>query len=322
MTSISARGLRQWLLDHRDLAFVCILTGDNEELKADLFRDTCDVLDISVTDPFRFVRLNGETLESDPSRLVDELSAISMFGGSRLIQIKTSAHQSERAIRQALATPRGNWFLLVDSQDLGDADWVSGLHAEKGLAVVACGAEGSGNFHNFVAGELTRAGLTFDRAAIENLIALTGEDRASVRGEIIKFVALLGSGGHLDAVTVRDVVADASSTLAEEVAAAAFAGDCGALARLLDRIAVTGSDPGQALGAAHRHALNLSKASNKQWNARRDPHAPAWSAADIRSLARALGASILQCRSYSPDAALIAERTLLALGQSARLKKR
>ena len=322
MTSISPRGLRQWLLDHRGLAFICMLNGDNDELKADLFRETCDVLDVSVTDPFRFVRLNGETLESDPGRLVDELSAISMFGGSRLIQIKTSAQQSERAVRQALATPRGDWFLLVDSQDLGDAEWIPGLDAEKGVAVVACGAEGSGDFHNFVAGELTRAGLMFDRAAIESLIALTGEDRASVRGEVIKFVALLGPGGRLDAGTVREVVADASSMLAEEVAAAAFSGDCGALSRLLDRITVTGSDPGQALGAAHRHALILSKASSKQWNTRRDAHAPAWTAADLRSLVRSLGASIRQCRSYGPDAALIAERTLVALGQSARLKKR
>jgi DNA polymerase III subunit delta len=301
---------------------VYLCHGSNEELKTELFTMLRKKYAIELDDPFRLVRLDNDDFDADPGRLADELGAISMFGGSRLVHAKTSARVAERILRQALETPGGDWTLVIDAPDLGDAPWLPQAAAEAGVLAIMCGDEHAGDFHAFVASEFAKAGLACDEAALEMLILLVGDQRAAIRGEIEKLAALLGPSARVEERHIREAVADASSMLADEVASAAIAGDSDCLARALDRLKITGSDPVQALGAAHWLALNLHRAKIRQWGGRSDPHAPSWSAADSRSLIRSLGAAVHQTRMDGPNAALLAERALVALGRTARLRKR
>ena len=301
---------------------IYVLHGENDELKAELFTEIRNALGVTLDDPFRLARLSGEDLDSDQGRLADELGAISMFGGSRLIHVTASARVGMRAAEQGLAIIQGDVCLVVVSPDISDADGFAELAADRRVAAIACGEEGAGNLHAFVTAEFAKAQLACDQPAIEALILLVGGERAAIRGEIEKLAALLGPGGRVDMDHIREVVADASTMVADSVAAAAMAGESGELARLLDRLEIAGSDPVQALGAAHRLVLNMHRAKVRQWGGRNDARGPAWSAAETRGLVRSLGAAVLQCRSDGPNAALLAERTLVVLGNAARLKRR
>lgn len=322
MPAPTARDFEKALTTGGAAPAVTILHGDNENLKTDLFRAVCKSIGVSPDDPFRFVRLEGEAVDVEGGRLADELGAISMFGGERLVHLRTSARLAERGIIQALDIP-GDWRLVVECPDLREASWFATLVRDKRVAGIYCGEQNAGDFRAFVTEELARAGLDADAEAIDRLISLTGDDRASVRTEIMKLSALLGPEAQVSTRDIDDVVADASSMLADEVAIAAFEGECEQLARALDRMMATGSDPVQALGAAHRSALSLLRSKTRQWgSSRNEKHAPAWTAGELRSMVRSLGAAVRQTRSDSGNAGVIAERALVAIGQAARARRR
>src|SRR5215210_6906717 len=48
-------------------------------------------------DPFALVRIEGDTLASDPSRLVEEAHTVPLFGGRRAIWVKTGSRPFEAA---------------------------------------------------------------------------------------------------------------------------------------------------------------------------------------------------------------------------------
>ncbi len=322
MVSVSARDFEKALGSGAKLPRILVLHGDNDDLKADLFKRTCGAVDVSPEDPFRFVRLEQHNLDLETGRLADELGAISMFGGSRLVHVRATARQCEQVINQALDVP-GDWLLLAEAPDLDEADWLSKVARRADVALVACVPESAGDFHAFVEREIATAGLVADQDAVERLISLVGEDRAAVRAELVKLGALAGYRRTIEVGDVNAAVADASSMLADEIAAAAISGECETLSNSLERLAITGADAVQALMAAHRLALTMHRSKAKQWaNARQEKHAPAWTAAQLRYLVRLLGQSVRQTRNDSANANLIAERSLAALGYAAMNRRR
>src|ERR1700754_1305465 len=62
---------------------------------AGLVRERADALLASAvddpTDPFSLVRLDGDELSAEPSRLVEEAMTIPMFGGRRAIRVRAGS---------------------------------------------------------------------------------------------------------------------------------------------------------------------------------------------------------------------------------------
>lgn len=301
-------------------AKVVVLYGDNIQIKRDIFRSIRRFLGIESEDPFRLISLSSEAIDADRARLADELGAISMFGGSRLIHVDSLARQVLEILDLAAAAPSGEWLLVVDVDDL-DANRLTGLKAYKQAIAVACGLEGAGDFHAFVKAEFHRAGAGVDDGVLEFLIPLLGEDRAAARGEVEKLSLLTGNSGTITIEQAARVAADSSSVLSDEIAAAAFSGSLTAMCAALDRLQSTGSDAPAALGAASRLALNLYRGKINQWGSR-GGLGQNLSPADLRRLALIVQNAVLQTRSDSANAPLLAERALVSLGASTRPRRR
>lgn len=320
MASLSAREFEKSVGELARSFRIIILHGDNVQAKSDLFRLLRKSLAIESDDPFRLAHLDSDAIEADPAKLADELGAISMFGGSRLIRAISSQRQSESIIQQALQAPPGDWHLLVDTENLDVAR--CDVFKNDNLLLVACANENAGDFHSFVAAEFERAGLQFDEGVLELLIPLLGDDRAAARGEVEKLALLVGGSGRVSLADVDNVVADNSVVMTDAVAVASLSGNLAALAAALDRLQATGSDATGALGAASRLALNLYRGKANQWRTRQDGVAQNLSAASLRGIAMTLQSAIRQTRSDSQLAPLLSERALVSLGASTRIRKR
>src|ERR1700727_812518 len=57
------------------------------------------------TDPFSLVRLDGDELSAEPSRLVDEALTIPLFGGRRAIRVRAGSPNFSRLIDALSHTP-------------------------------------------------------------------------------------------------------------------------------------------------------------------------------------------------------------------------
>ena len=315
--ALSARDFEKSLPDALAGKRVIVLHGDNIQVKADLFRLIRKGLGIEADDPFRLAQLDSDVIDADPARLGDELGAISMFGGSRLVRVTATAKQAENLVEIAGAAPDGEWLLLVDTDEFSVA-----ASTATSLLAVSCAAETGGSFHQFVRNEFERAGVLLEDGVLEFLIPLLGEDRAAARGEVEKLALLTNSAAPISLQDVKTIVTDASMLVADEISLAALSGDLPALSLALNRLGSAGSDATAALGATSRMILNLSRARANQWNSRPDQPLQSVGMPELRNLVLSVQSAVLQTRSDGTNAALLAERALVSLGHSVKARRR
>ena len=58
------------------------------------------------SDPFSLVRLDGEELAGEPSRLVEEANTVPLFGGRRAVWVKAGARNIAPAVEALIASHR------------------------------------------------------------------------------------------------------------------------------------------------------------------------------------------------------------------------
>src|SRR5262245_41845538 len=69
-------------------------------------------------DPFAYVELEESVVLDDPARLADELSAISLMGGKRLILVRDGGDRLTKIIEGAMGFFHENVFLIVMGDEL------------------------------------------------------------------------------------------------------------------------------------------------------------------------------------------------------------
>lgn len=321
MRSITAREFERSIPKELQSARVIVLHGDNSQIKLDIFRAIRGGLSIATDDPFRLAQLDSSALDADPGSLSDELSAISMFGGSRLIRAIAPARHFGRLIEQALRAPEGDWILVIDTDHI-DAPGPQAAQSGRDVIMVACGVESDGDFHSFIVSEFQRAGIELESGAIELLATLLGDQRSAARAELEKLSLLADSSRIVSIDDVKNVVADGSSLLADEVASSAFSGSVSTLVAGLDRLRSTSGDATTALGSASRLALSLYRSRINQWRPRPDDAAHHLNARDLRAIALSLRTAVLRARTDGANSTLLSERALVSLAKAIEVQKR
>src|SRR6478752_243103 len=69
-------------------------------------------------DPFALVKLDGDTLASDPARLVDEATTVPLFGGRRAIRVRAGGRNFAAAVGAVLAAPLRDCRVVIEAGDL------------------------------------------------------------------------------------------------------------------------------------------------------------------------------------------------------------
>src|SRR5881227_3706761 len=69
-------------------------------------------------DPFALVRLEGETLASDPARLADEALTVPLFGGRRAIRVRAGSRNIVPSVEALLAAPLQDCRVVIEAGDL------------------------------------------------------------------------------------------------------------------------------------------------------------------------------------------------------------
>ena len=92
-----------------------------------------------VNDPFSLVRLEGDLVASEPSRLVEEANTIPLFGGRRAVWVKAGARNLAPAVEILLGAAPKECRVVIEAGELRKN---AQLRAVFGLDdIVAGGAE-------------------------------------------------------------------------------------------------------------------------------------------------------------------------------------
>ena len=295
-----------------------------------------------VNDPFSFVRLEGEDLSANPSRLVEEAHTVPLFGGRRAVLVRPGSRNIAGSVEQVIAAPSNECRVIIEAGDLKKSSPLrSIIEKAKAGAALPCYVDNAAAIGRLIDDEMTEAGLAISLDARNALIGLLGGDRAASRNEIRKLALYARGQERVELDDVMAVVADASALALDGVLDASFAGRTAEAETEFGKARAGGSSPAAIISAAIRHVANLHKmrlaiddGDSAEFAMKRG--APPvhfsrerkvgealrlWSATGLLRAMNQLAEASLEARRNASLAEAIAQRALMALAVNARRRE-
>lgn len=213
-----------------------------------------------VSDPFRVADFSSRSLSDDPARLIDEVAALSLTGGRRLVRVRDAEDNSAAAFTALLDhPPPGDTLVVAEAGELGPRSKLRVLfEGAENAAAIPCYVEDETSLGAVIHDLLRADGLTADDDAVAFLAANLVGDRMVARGEITKLALYMGKGqGRVRLEDAQASIGDSAVLDMDEAVWAAADGDLPALDRALGRLFAEGASPVALLRATQRHFHRL-----------------------------------------------------------------
>jgi DNA polymerase-3 subunit delta len=290
-------------------------------------------------DPFSLVRLDGDELSAEPSRLVDEAMTVPLFGGRRAIRVRAGSRNFASGIDTLADSPLKDCRIVIEAGELRpESPLRKACERAKTAVAIGCYPDGERDLAKLIDDELRASNLRIAPDARATLMGLLGGDRQASRNELKKLTLYAHGTREVTLDDVMAVVADASELKIDPIVDGAFAGNSAAVESEFAKAMVAGTYPGMIISAAQRQAawlhksalavgegtpistlldsgfprLHFSRKGNVE-TALRNFHA-----ARLMQIIDQLAAAALEMRKQSALAAVIAQRTLLSIAVNAK----
>lgn len=225
-------------------------------------------------DPFRIAELSAGMLASDPARLADEVAAMSLTGGRRVVRIRGAEDAAAALLAPIVksAPPKsapgksilGDTLIVVESSDLGPRSSLRKLfEAEAQAVAVACYADTARDLGEVIREQLGQHRIALAPDALAYLTANLGGDRAVTRSELEKLALYAGEGGRVSFEDAVACVGDTSLLSIDDVIFAAADGEPKKLETALARALAEGENPISIIRAVMRHFHRLHLAGSR-----------------------------------------------------------
>jgi DNA polymerase-3 subunit delta len=310
---------------------------------AGLVRERADALVASAvddpTDPFSYVRMDGDELSAEPSRLVEEAMTIPMFGGRRAIRVRAGSRSFASGVDTLADSPIKDCRIVIEAGELRpESPLRKACERAKTAVAIGCYPDGERDLAKLIDDEMKASKLGIAPDARAALMALLGGDRQASRNELKKLALYSHGAREVTLDDVMAVVADASELKLDPIVDGAFAGQAAMVETEFAKAMIAGTYPGMIISAAQRQAALLHKASlavaegtpasvvvesgfprlhfsrkNNVETALRN-----FSTARLAAIIEQLAVAALDMRKQSALAAVIAQRTLLSIAVNAR----
>src|SRR3954463_8125846 len=305
---------------------------------AGLVRERADALVASAlddpNDPFSLVRLDGDELSAEPSRLVEEAMTMPLFGGRRAIRVRAGSRSFASGVDTLAEQPLKDCRIVIEAGELRpESPLRKACERAKTAVAIGCYPDGERELAKLIDDELRLSNLRIAPDARAALTALLGGDRQASRNELKKLALYAHGEREVTLDDVMAVVADASELKIDPIVDGAFAGNSAAVETEFAKAMVAGTYPGMIISAAQRQAAWLHKTSLAvaegtpvstlldsgfpRLHFSRKPNVETalrnFSAARLITIIEQLASAALEMRKQAPLAAVIAQRTLLSI---------
>ena len=233
---------------------------------AGLVRERADLLLASAVDdpddPFSLVKLDGDELSAEPSRLVDEAMTVPLFGGRRAIRIRAGSRNFAGGIDTLAEMTLKDCRIVIEAGDLRpESPLRKACERAKTAVAIGCYPDTERDLAKLIEDELRIANLRIAPDARASLMALLGGDRQASRNELRKLTLFALGEGEVTLDHVMAVVADASELKLDPIVDGAFAGKPELVESEFMKAMVAGTYPGVIISSAQRQAAWLHKSA-------------------------------------------------------------
>ena len=343
MTELKAGDVDRFLKNPDRSKIVFLVYGPDRGLVSERAEALAKTSGVDLLDTFSTIKLDANELASDPVRLIDEAYTVAMFGGDRLIWIRSAGNQRDIAanIEKILKDPPQAVTLIVEAGDLKKGTGLRAIVEKAGNGVtLPCYADTGATLNALIDATFSESNqrLTLDaRRYVQDHI---GGDRRASRGELEKLALYAHGESEITLEMAKESIGDASSASFDDVVDAVITGDLPGFDAAMQTFITSGSNPQPLLAATIRQfqLLDLLRADMDRNNrpaaavvasakppvffARRRTVETAlgrWTASGIRHALRRLQDCVLESRMNSALTVAVARTALLAITiQSAR----
>ena len=233
---------------------------------AGLVRERADALMASAVDdpddPFSLVRLDGDDLATEPSRLVDEAMTVPLFGGRRAVRVKAGTRSFASGVDALADSAIKDCRIVIEAGELRpEAPLRKTCERAKNAVAIACYPDTERDLARLIDDELRASGLKIAQDARATLMSLLGGDRQASRNELRKIALYAHGAREITLIDVMAVVSDASDFKLDPIVDAAFAGQPAMVETEFAKALVAGTYPGLMISAAQRQVAALHKAA-------------------------------------------------------------
>jgi len=194
-------------------------------------------------DPFALVELDGDGLKADPARLFDELYALSLMGGQRLVWVR-NAHDGLGGMLEDLEESKLSAYLLVTAEGLSPKSSLRSWFEHSDIfAALPCYADESRDLEGLISQHFRQAGVACDRESMHYLTSQLGNDRMVTRSELDKLVLYAGDAKRLTLADMEAVTGGNAALGYDDMTRAVAGGDLKLLRRTLDMLFSEGEQP-------------------------------------------------------------------------------
>jgi DNA polymerase-3 subunit delta len=310
---------------------------------AGLVRERADALMASAVDdpndPFSLVRLDGDELAAEPSRLVDEAMTVPLFGGRRAIRVRAGSRSFAGGIDTLAEIALRDCRIVIEAGELRpESPLRKACEKAKNAVAIGCYPDGERDLARLIDEELRPSNLRIAQDARATLMGLLGGDRQASRNELRKLALYAHGNNEITLDDVMTVVSDASDLKLDPIVDAAFAGNPAVVESEFAKAMVAGTYPGVIVSAAQRQAAWLHKsalavADGTPLSSVLDGGFPRlhfsrkgavetalrnFSPPRLVGIIDQLGTAALDMRKQTSLASAIAQRTLLAIAANAK----
>src|SRR5438128_10797134 len=158
---------------------------------AGLVRERADALLASAVDdpndPFSLVKLDGDELSAEPSRLVDEAMTVPLFGGRRAIRVRAGSRSFASGVDTLAETPIKDCRIVIEAGELRpESPLRKACERAKTAVAIGCYPDSERDLARLIDDELRLSSLRIAPDARAALTALLGGDRQASRNELKK----------------------------------------------------------------------------------------------------------------------------------------
>ena len=310
---------------------------------AGLVRERAEALLASAVDdpndPFSLVKLDGDELSAEPSRLVDEAMTIPLFGGRRAIRVRAGSRSFASGVEALADSPLKDCRVVIEAGELRpESPLRKACERAKTAVAIGCYPDGERDLARLIDEELRVSSLRIAPDARAALASLLGGDRQASRNELKKLALYSHGKGEVTLDDVMAVVSDASELKIDPIVDGAFAGKPDVVETEFAKAVVAGTYPGMIISAAqrqaawlHKSALALAEGTSvstlleggfPRLHFSRRPNVETalrnFSPARLASIIDQLAIAALDMRKQTSLAAVIAQRALLSIAVNAK----
>jgi DNA polymerase-3 subunit delta len=202
---------------------------------------------------------DGPELDAEPGRLITEARSVSLFGGKRIIRVRSAGKSLVMPLTEIRDDP-GGAAIVLEAGNLTPRDALRALvEATKLGRALPCYPDTDETLTNLMRETFNQAGIRTDSDVIPTLREILGNDREITRRELEKLTLFAAKSKSLTRDEVLYLCADNGALAIDAILDSTGGGHAEKLELALNRALSASVNPQQLLAMLTNHFANLRR---------------------------------------------------------------